>query len=242
MGENQLLPERTITGVELEVLPDGRRPERAILAGQMVQLEPLDAAAHAGDLFAATHTDPAGVRVWDYLAYGPFASEAIMQAWVEGRAASQDPLFFAVRDLVSNRAGGMVTFMNIVPANGSLEIGHIWFAPFLQNTRQSTEALFLLMRHTFDTLGYRRLEWKCNALNQASRDAAARLGFRYEGTFYQHMVVKGHNRDTAWFSLLDYEWPAIRANFESWLDSTNFDEQGRARSSLGAMNRALRAG
>jgi RimJ/RimL family protein N-acetyltransferase len=134
----------------------------------------------------------------------------------------------------------MVSFLNIHPANASLEIGHIWFAPFLQNTRQSTEALFLLMQHTLDVLGYRRLEWKCNAQNAASRSAAARLGFGYEGIFYQHMVVKGRNRDTAWFSLLDSEWPAVRANFATWLADENFDQHGVAKQSLGALNRALR--
>ncbi len=240
MIQNQPLPERAISGEIVTPVLDGRRPERAALEGVTVRLEPLDPHAHGADLFGATHADQAGARVWDYLPYGPFASEALMRAWLEGRAASTDPLFFAVRDRASNRAGGMVTFMNIAPANGSLEIGHIWFAPFLQNTRQSTEALFLLMQHTFDALGYRRLEWKCNALNQASRSAAARLGFSYEGTFYQHMVVKGKNRDTAWFSLLDYEWPAVRANFEAWLNLANFDAEGIARTSLAALNRGPR--
>jgi RimJ/RimL family protein N-acetyltransferase len=240
MKDQQLLPERVLSGEPIATVPDGRRPERTALDGITVRLEPLESTVHGADLFGSTHADQAGTQVWDYLPYGPFASEALMRAWLEGRAASADPLFFAVRDRISNRAGGMVTFMNIVPANGSLEIGHIWFAPFLQNTRQSTEALFLLMRHTFDTLGYRRLEWKCNALNQASRNAAARLGFSYEGTFYQHMIVKGKNRDTAWFSLLDSEWPTVRANFEAWLNPANFDTDGIARTSLGELNRGLR--
>jgi RimJ/RimL family protein N-acetyltransferase len=234
------LPERQISDTQIERAPSGVRPERTIITGVMVQLEPVDPVAHVADLFRATHADAAGENVWRYLAYGPFPNEADMRSWLDERSQSADPLFFAIRDRASGRAGGMASFMNIASANGSLEIGHIWFAPFLQNTRQSTEALFLMIDHTFHTLHYRRLEWKCNALNQASRQAAARLGFAYEGTFYQHMVVKGRNRDTAWFSILDSEWPLIRAQFERWLSDENFDEHGIARSSLSAATRVLR--
>jgi RimJ/RimL family protein N-acetyltransferase len=242
MQHPEQLPERAVSGASLTHLPTGSRPARAPIQGETVRLEPIDPDHHAADLYSATHSDAAGERVWDYLAYGPFANLADMHQWALRCATSEDPLFFAVRDLASGRAGGAVSFMNIHPANGSLEIGHIWLAPFLQNTRQGTEALFLLMRATLDTLGYRRLEWKCNALNQDSRRAAARLGFAFEGIFYQHMVVKGRNRDTAWFSLLDSEWPAVRANFLAWLSPENFDEHGTPRRSLSAMNRALRAG
>ena len=234
------LPPRQLSMEPLEQAPDGRAPERSTLTGSTVRLEPLSADAHAADLYAATHADINAARVWDYLPYGPWADATAMHSWVAERSASRDPLFFAVYDRVSGRAAGVVTFMEIQPAHGCIEIGHIWFAPVLQNTRQSTEALFLLMQHTFDELGYRRLEWKCDAQNYASRSAALRLGFAYEGLFFQHRVVKGRNRDTAWFSLLDHEWPFVRSNFQHWLSDDNFDPQGRAQGSLGALNRALR--
>ena len=149
--------------------------------------------------------------------------------------ARDDPLFFAIIEQASGKASGMASYLNIVPDMGCIEIGHIWFAPPLQKTRAATEAIFLMMRHVFDDLGYRRLEWKCNALNEASMRAARRFGFTYEGTFRQHMVVKGRNRDTAWFALLDREWPAVRAAFERWLAPENFDGQGRQRMSLTAL-------
>ncbi len=149
-------------------------------------------------------------------------------------------MFFAVRDEGSGRAGGVASYLNIHPQPGTIEIGHIWFGPALQRTPAATEALYLLLHHAFDDLGYRRLEWKCNALNAASRRAAVRLGFAFEGTFYQHQIVKGRNRDTTWFSILDGEWPPIRANFEAWLAPENFDEAGGQRASLGDLNRALR--
>ncbi len=235
------LPPRQLSMAPLAHMPDGRMPERTPLVGATVQLEPLLADVHADDLYVATHDDPAGTEVWNFLPYGPWANAAAMRNWVVERSVSSDPLFFAVRDLASGRAAGIVTFMEIQPAHGSIEIGHIWFAPILQNTRQSTEALVLLMQHTFDVLGYRRLEWKCDAHNQPSRNAAARLGFGFEGIFYQHRIVKGRNRDTAWFSLLDYEWPHVREHFLAWLDPSNFDQRGIAQTSLGKHNRALRA-
>jgi RimJ/RimL family protein N-acetyltransferase len=234
------LPPRQISKATLERLPDGRAPERAALEGKTVRLEPLDAQQHTADLYTNTHSDSAGEQVWDYLPYGPWASARAMASWVAERAVSKDPLFFAVRDLASGQAAGVVTFMEIQPAHGTIEIGHIWFAPILQNTRQSTEALFLLMQHAFENLHYRRLEWKCDAANQPSRNAAVRLGFDFEGIFYQHRIVKGKNRDTAWFSIMDHEWRAIQANYEAWLADGNFDASGRAATSLGDANRQLR--
>ena len=151
------------------------------------------------------------------------------------RARSSDPLFFAIVDPATGEAAGMASYLNIVPANGCIEIGHIWFAPPLQRTRAATEAIFLLMRHVFDDLRYRRLEWKCDALNAPSRRAAGRFGFSYEGTFRQHMIVKGRNRDTAWFALLDRDWPRVRAAFERWLAPANFDPAGSQRSALAAL-------
>ena len=216
-------------------LPSGRAPERAPLAGTYARLEPGEVATHAGSLYRRSHARPADAALWTYLAYGPFPDQGAFARWLEERSRSSDPLFFAIVDQGSGEAAGMASYLNIVPANGCIEIGHIWFAPALQKTRAATEAIFLLARHAFDDLGYRRLEWKCDALNAASRRAAGRFGFAYEGTFRQHMIVKGRNRDTAWFALLDHEWPAVRAAFERWLAPENFDAEGRQRTSLSAL-------
>jgi RimJ/RimL family protein N-acetyltransferase len=222
-------------GPPVEPLPSGRRPERTPLAGAHARLEPVDALAHAESLYRRSHGRPEDAALWTYLAYGPFADQRAFAAWLEERARSRDPLFFAVVEQASGEAAGMASYLNIVPANGSIEIGHIWFSPPLQRTRAATEAIFLLARHAFDELGYRRLEWKCDALNAPSMRAARRFGFTYEGTFRQHMVVKGRNRDTAWFALLDHEWPPVRTAFERWLAPENFDTAGRQRAALSAL-------
>ena len=222
-------------GLPVEPLPSGRRPAREPMERAYVRLEPVEVAAHAASLYALSHARPEDAVLWTYLAYGPFADQGAFERWLFERAASDDPLFFAIVEQASGQACGMASYLNIVPANGCIEIGHIWFAPPLQKTRGATEAIFLMMRHAFDDLGYRRLEWKCDALNAASRRAAARFSFTYEGTFRQHMVVKGRNRDTAWFALLDHEWPAVRAAFERWLAPNNFDAAGRQRMSLRAL-------
>jgi RimJ/RimL family protein N-acetyltransferase len=207
-----------------------RPPRRAVLEGSFVCLEPLDVDRHAADLFAAGGTDPS---VWTYLAYGPFADEAEMRAHLAAQAASEDPLFFAVVE--AGRAAGVVSFLRMEPPHGVIEIGHIWFGSALQRTPAATEAIYLLAREAFDGLGNRRLEWKCDAANARSRRAAERFGFTFEGVFRQHMIVKGRNRDTAWYALLDREWPAARAAFETWLDPANFDADGRQRQSLAAL-------
>jgi RimJ/RimL family protein N-acetyltransferase len=225
-------------GPPVERLPSGRAPARAPLAGAWARLEPVAVAAHAQSLYRLSHARPEDAALWTYLAYGPFPDRDAFARWLEERARSSDPLFFAIVDRASGEAAGMASYLNIVPANGTIEIGHIWFAPSLQKTRAATEAIFLLARHVFDDLGYRRLEWKCDALNEPSRRAAVRFGFTYEGTFRQHMIVKGRNRDTAWFALLDHEWPAVRAAFERWLAPENFDAAGRQRTSLGALTGA----
>jgi RimJ/RimL family protein N-acetyltransferase len=222
-------------GPPVDPLPSGRSPTRATLRGTDVRLEPVDVAVHAAGLYALSHARPENAVLWTYLPYGPFPDTAAFESWLSERARSEDPLFFAVVEEESGRASGMASYLNIVPAMGCIEIGHIWFAPPLQRTRAATEAIFLMMRHVFDDLGYRRLEWKCNALNEPSMRAARRFGFTYEGTFRQHMVVKGRNRDTAWFALLDREWPTIRAAFERWLAPDNFDPAGRQRISLSAL-------
>ncbi|MDX1726178.1 MAG: GNAT family protein [Pseudomonas sp.] len=211
-------------------------PQRQPLAGRFVRLEPLDAARHGDDLWLALQgPDPA---LWDYLAYGPFASRAPFDAWLAGNAQSQDPLFFSVIDLTRGRAVGLLSYLRITSRDGSIEIGHIAFGQAMQRTPGSTEAVWLLARHAFDDLGYRRLEWKCNACNARSLRAAERLGFIYEGLFRQHMVVKGRNRDTAWFAILDSEWPARRDAFERWLASDNFDAEGRQKQRLEALREA----
>src|SRR5579864_6556430 len=215
-----------------------RSPERSSLEGELVRLEPVDPVRHARDLFEASRDAD---NIWTYLAYGPFDSLATFNLWLEARAASRDPLFFAVVDRAANVARGMASYLRIEPDHGVIEIGHIWFAPSLQRTRQATEAIFLLARHAFDELGYRRLEWKCDSLNAPSRRAAERFGFTYEGIFRQHMVTKDRNRDTAWFSIIDSEWPSRRAAFERWLAPDNFDSAGRQRRSLAAIREGIQA-
>ena len=216
-------------------LRPARAPARRPLSGDRVRLEPLDPERHADELFAAaTAGDP---RLWDYLPYGPFADAGGMRAHLARQARSNDPLFLAVVDAATDRAAGVVSYLRIEPEHGCIEIGHIWFGAALQRTAAATEVIYLLARHAFDELGNRRLEWKCDAANARSRRAAERFGFTFEGVFRQHMIVKGRNRDTAWYSILDGEWPAVRAGFEAWLDGANFDAEGRQRRSLAELAR-----
>lgn len=202
-----------------------QRPERVSLEGRFARVEPLDATQHAIELFEAHSLDQAG-KMWTYLGYGPFAHIKDYSDWAARASESSDPLFFAIVDLRTGHAVGTCAYMRIDAANGVMEIGHLAYSPLLQRSPVASEAMFLLMKHAFE-LGYRRYEWKCDALNQASRKAAKRLGFTYEGTFRQAIVYKGRNRDTAWFSIIDSEWPALKAAYETWLDSANFDDQGR---------------
>ncbi len=171
--------------------------------------------------------------MWTYLPYGPFATRADYHAWVATGSASADPLFFAIVDQATGRPAGVAAYLRIDPANGVIEIGHLAYSPALQRTTAATEAMYLMIRRVFE-LGYRRCEWKCNALNAPSRAAALRLGFTHEGTFRQAMVTKGRNRDTDWFSIIDAEWPARRAEFERWLSPDNFAADGRQLTPLGA--------
>ncbi len=207
-------------------------PERAPIEGRSLRLEPIDPARHLTDLFAASSDDPA---LWTYMPYGPFEEPAQMEEWLEGCARSDDPLFMALVETADARAAGMASFLNIRPAHGVLELGHIWFSQRLRQRRPATEAIFLMLSAAFDDLGYRRVEWKCDAANAASRRAALRFGFVYEGIFRQHLIVKGRNRDTAWFAILDRDWPALRSGFEAWLDPANFDDSGRQRRALSAL-------
>ncbi len=201
------------------------RPDAGRLQGRTVRLERLDAAAHAADLFRANAADDA---IWDYLPYGPFADPAGYRAWVADMAARTDPFFYAIRPLATGRAGGVASYLRVTPEAGSIEVGHINLSPDLQRTPAATEALFLMMDWAFSA-GYRRYEWKCDARNLPSRRAAERFGFSYEGIFRQAAVVKGRNRDTAWFAVIDKDWPALRAAYAAWLDPENFDAAGQQR-------------
>ena len=200
-------------------------PPRSVMQGRTCRLEPYEP-RHAAGLFAAYREDADG-RNWTYLGYGPAATEAEFQKFADATFTTKDPLFHVVVDEASGRELGIASYLRIDPANGVIEVGHINFSPLMQGSVQSTEAMYLMMRRVFDELGYRRYEWKCDALNGPSRRAAGRLGFSYEGTFRQAVVYKGRNRDTAWFSILDSEWPHLRAAFEAWLAPENFDLQGR---------------
>ncbi len=225
-----------------EALPgwSGREPPgRAPMEGRFCRLEALDPAAHAGDLFEAYSADREG-RVWTYMAHGPFASRRDFDAWIEPASRSGDPLFHAILDRASGKAVGVASYLRIVPAFGVIEVGNIAYAPVLQRTAAASEAMFLMMARVFDELGYRRYEWKCDSLNAPSRRAAERLGFTYDGLFEQAVVYKGRNRDTAWFSLLDRDWPATKAAYEAWLAPDNFDAQGRQRRPLAELIAARR--
>ncbi len=217
-------------GPAVEGWSERARPVRSTIAGTWGRLEPLDAGKHGADLWAAIVGHDS---VWTYMSYGPFADEKAFLAWLAGREELTDPLAYAVVDVASGKAVGVLTLMEIRPAHGVIEIGHIFFAPVLQKTRAATEAIYLAMRHAFDDLGYRRFEWKCDGLNAPSRAAAIRFGFTFEGVFRQHMVVKGRNRDTAWYSIVDGEWPTVKAGFLAWLAPTNFDADGHQKAALG---------
>lgn len=216
------------------------RPQRVVLAGRYCRLEPLDAERHAADLYTAYAQAEDG-RDWTYMGSGPFADAQAYARYAQAAAASEDPLHFAVIDLASDQAVGTLSLMRIDAANGVVEVGHVAFSPRLQRTPVSTEAQFLLMRHVFDDLGYRRYEWKCHSLNAPSRRTALRLGFQFEGVFRQAVVVKGRSRDTAWFAIIDGDWPALRLAFEAWLAPTNFDAAGAQRRTLAEL-RAVRSG
>ncbi|KAA8610391.1 GNAT family acetyltransferase [Salipiger aestuarii] len=208
------------------------RPARAPLAGPRVRLEPLRT-DHTEGLFAAFAEDSEG-RGWTYLPRGPFADLADAHSWAADAIASEDPLYFAIC-APDGTPLGFCSYLRIDPANGVIEVGFIHMSPRLQRTAAATEAMFLMMARAFDALGYRRYEWKCDALNMPSRGAAQRLGFSYEGTFRQATIVKERNRDTAWFSVIDSEWPELKARFEHWLDPDNFDADGGQIAALGKL-------
>ena len=209
-------------------------PPRRAIEGRFARVEPLDPKHHRADLWRAFSADRAG-NGWTYFTYGPFADAAVFSTWLEQVARPDDPLFHTVIDARTGIALGMASYLRIDPANGVIEVGHLHFSPALQRTAVATDAMYLMMARAFDELGYRRYEWKCNDLNLPSREAAQRLGFTFEGVFRQAQVVKDRNRDTAWFSVLDREWPTLKAAFLRWLDPANFDAAGRQRLSLAAL-------
>jgi RimJ/RimL family protein N-acetyltransferase len=206
-------------------------PPRTAMAGRFCTVEPLDLDRHAADLFDANAEDRDG-RIWTYYPYGPFAALSEYRAWVESACADPGRLFHAIRDNASGKAAGVAAYINVQPAVGVIEVGSLVFSPLLQRRPAATEAMYLMMRRVFEELGYRRYEWKCDSLNQPSRDAAARLGFRYEGLFRQATITRGRNRDTTWFSIIDKEWPVLREAFERWLDPGNFGPDGKQRRPL----------
>lgn len=212
------------------------KPDGTVLSGRYAELAPLSAEAHAALLFRAFAGHD---EVWNYMPNGPFSSASQYHRWVRDHENSTDPLFYAIRNKATDHWEGVASYLRIIPDAGSIEVGFISYSPALQRTRAATETMYLMMKWAFES-GYRRYEWKCNALNAASRRAAQRLGFSFEGVFRQAAVVKGRNRDTAWFAIIDSEWPALKEAFEAWLAPTNFDSDGRQLERLGDLTRLVR--
>lgn len=213
------------------------RPLGEVLEGTHVRLERMDPDAHAADLFRAYsgHDD-----LWDYLPYGPFSSASAYHRWAKDTATGADPLFYVIRQKATGHCGGVASYLRITPEAGSIEVGHINLSPELNRSVAATETMFLMMDWAFRA-GYRRYEWKCDALNMPSRRAAQRLGFSYEGIFRQATIIKGRNRDTAWFAVIDKEWPALREAFRAWLSPANFDAKGRQKERLSDLTGLVRA-
>lgn len=209
-------------------------PRGAEMQGRFCRLEPIDRQRHGADLFAAFCEDRDGAN-WTYLPYGPFSHVDEANAWIDATCLGDDPCFFGVIDLATGKAVGVASYLRIEPAIGVIEVGHIHFSPLMQGRPISTEAMYLMMRQVFEVLGYRRYEWKCDALNKPSCAAAIRLGFLFEGMFRQATIYKRRNRDTSWYSILDREWPVARAAFEAWLKPSNFDAEGKQRQNLSTL-------
>lgn len=222
-----------VVGWQVPVRPDG-----AVLEGAYARLERMDPDLHAADLFRACSGHDA---LWDYLPYGPFSSASAYHRWAKDSGTGMDPLFYVIRALDSGHCGGVASYLRITPEAGTIEVGHINLSPELQRGRAATEAMFLMMDWAF-AAGYRRYEWKCDALNLPSRRAAQRFGFSHEGVFRQATIVKGRNRDTAWFSIIDSEWPALREAYRAWLNPQNFDDKGRQHERLSDLTRLVRPG
>ncbi len=218
-------------GYPIEDWRERRRPPRSAMVGEWCRVEPLDLERHAKEL-ARAYLETKDDGNWTYLPYGPFGSLEDYYTWLKADCVSDDPLFHAVIDLKTEAAVGVASYLRIQPSVGVIEVGHIHYSSQLQKTPAATEAMYLMMKRVFDELGYRRYEWKCDALNDRSRQAAVRLGFQFEGVFRQATVNKGRNRDTAWYSVIDKEWPVRKKAFQDWLDPANFDAQGQQRNGL----------
>jgi RimJ/RimL family protein N-acetyltransferase len=217
-------------------------PRATTLRGEHVLLRPVDPARDAAPLYAVSHPPDGDEAIWTYLPDGPYESPEHLQRMLTAVETSTDPLFFAIEPIAVGHPLGLASYMRIEPGVGVIEVGHIWFGAPLKRTTAATEAIYLLARHAFDELGYRRLEWKCNSLNAASRRAAERFGFSFEGIFRKHLVVKGRNRDTAWYAITDDRWPLIRAGFEAWLSPQNITPEGIQRRSLEELRNELASG
>jgi RimJ/RimL family protein N-acetyltransferase len=228
-----------LAGAEIDWRPVPR-PQRTVLEGRHVRVRPLDALADADALHAESHPPAGDPDLWTYMPSGPYRDVAEYREALVVDQRSEDPLFFTLLRLPDEGPAGIASYLRITPEHGSIEIGHIWFGASLRRSTAATEAIYLLAAHAFDELGYRRLEWKCNALNQASRRAAERFGFAFEGVFRHHMVVKDRNRDTAWYAITDDEWPAVGDAFKTWLSPESFDEAGRQRRRLGELTAGAR--
>ena len=228
------MPAEPPLGDALDWTPS-RRAERTRLHGSQVLVRPVDAATDAEPLYAVSHPPTGDAALWTYLPDGPYESPEHLRRMLSWAENAVDAVYFTLVKLPDELPAGVASYQRITADHGVIEIGHIWFGLPLRHTTAATEAIYLLARHAFDDLGYRRLEWKCNALNAASRRAAERFGFRFEGIFRNHMVVKGRNRDTAWYAITDAEWPAIRAGFEAWLAPENFDDEGQQKRPLGEL-------
>lgn len=230
--DNEKLFPRPLSGEDVVRPPLALVPGRVPLVGNYVTLEPQNANLHAKELYDAGHSCEEALKIWDYLTYGPWPNVESYANTLRAQSSSFDPIFYSIVSKATGRACGQASFLDIDAQNGVIEIGHIWFGPELQKTPGGTEALFLMLQYSMDDLGYRRMQWRCNALNQRSRSAAQRLGFRFEGIFYNHLIFKGKNRDTAWYSILDDEWPEVKNIIGAWLSSSNFDSAITAKTSL----------
>ena len=228
---------RPILGHRLDRLPSGRLPARTPIEGTLVRIEPLNPEVHTSELYQASHDTAEARHIWDYLPWGPWEEPDDFGSWLRALAGSPDFIWSAFRTKHDGRAKGMACYLDIAPDQGVIEIGGIWFSPDMQRTRAATETLFMMMSYAMDDLRYRQLQWRCNALNERSRSAARRLGFRFEGIFYSHMIVKGHNRDTAWYSITDQDWPVLRDIFQQWLNDDNFAQDDVAQCSLSDLMR-----
>lgn len=233
MNPNQATPILPVGALVVTAGP-ARSPERRGFGGRYISLEPISSVRHASALHECSHGTPEKEQLWTYMSNGPFENLAALRTLLEKQETSKDPLFFAVIDNGQKAAVGVVSYLNCVPAMRSIELGHIWYSPGAQRTKTNTEAMYLMLCHAFDELGYRRVEWKCNALNEPSRRAARRLGFEFEGLFRQHMIIKQRNRDTAWYAMLDRDWPAIKRNMERWLYPATAEDAGLSLAALNA--------